>query len=276
MYYYLHDKKIKLYLMLTGAFLALCVSTNASAVKSINKGDSKTIMPVSKVAAKITGTVTDDAGLPLVGVTVKVKGVSTATSTDANGKFTLTVSDENVTLIFSYISYVTQEVQLNGSTTLNVKLKQSNKDLSEVVVVGYGSQRRAEVTGAIASVSGTTLTALPTASIDEALQGRVAGLSVVNNGSPGTAPLVVIRGNSSITFGSDPLYVVDGFPISGSLTSYDARDVENVQPRWMVQTLFRRAYSLIILISLFTQVLLKPIRKPTPIGKRLILKAMLC
>lgn len=230
MYCYLHDKKIKLYLVLSGAFLALTVTANASGMKSTHQGSlSKAANAADAPVSKVTGTVTDEAGIPLVGVTVRLKGTSNATSTDANGHFTITANSAVDVLVFSYVSYLNQEVPLNGRTEFSIKLRQSSKDLSEVVVVGYGSQRRAEVTGAISSVSGATLTALPTASIDEALQGRVAGLSVTNNGSPGTAPLVVIRGNSSITFGSDPLYVVDGFPISGGLTSFDARDVENVQ-----------------------------------------------
>lgn len=229
MYYYLHDKKIKLYLILAGAFLALSVSANASTFKVLNKAAFKAEKLKANLAIKVTGLVTDEAGLPLAGVTVQVRGSQIAVSSDANGKFTISTNSANDILVLSYVGFVTQEVPVNGQSSVTVALKASSQALNEVVVVGYGSQRRAEITGAIASVSGPTLTALPTAGIDEALQGRVAGLSVTNNGSPGTAPLVVIRGTSSITFSSDPLYVIDGFPISGGLTSFDSRDVESVQ-----------------------------------------------
>jgi TonB-linked SusC/RagA family outer membrane protein len=183
----------------------------------------------SNQANLITGNVTNDTGMPLLGVSVTIKGSTTAAVTDINGNYKINVPDENATLVFKYVGFVAQEVSVSGHSIINISLKQDSRGLNEVVVVGYGSQRRAEVTGAISSVSGTTLTSLPTAGIDEALQGRVAGLSVTNNGSPGTSPLVVIRGTSSIAFSSDPLYVVDGFPLSGGLTSFDARDVDNVQ-----------------------------------------------
>jgi TonB-linked SusC/RagA family outer membrane protein len=177
----------------------------------------------------IIGNVSSDAGVSLLGVSVAVKGSTAAVATDNKGNYKISVPDDNAVLIFRYVGFITQEIPVKGLTTLDVRLKEDMRGLNEVVVVGYGSQRRADVTGAISSVSGSTLTSLPTAGIDEALQGRVAGLSVINNGSPGSSPLVVIRGVSSITFGSDPLYVVDGFPLNGGLTSFDARDVENVQ-----------------------------------------------
>ncbi|MCR8560034.1 TonB-dependent receptor [Mucilaginibacter sp. BJC16-A38] len=225
---YLQNKKIKLYLMLTGAFLAIALFAN-TAIANTHLNASLTSSRAEKPPVKITGTVTDEAGLPLPGVTVRIKGSTNAVATTSDGKFTISSENPNDILVFTYVSFVTQEVPINGRTEISVKLKSSNQALNEVVVVGYGSQRRAEVTGAISSVSGPTLTSLPTAGIDEALQGRVSGLSVTNNGSPGTSPLVVIRGISSISFASDPLYVVDGFPIKGGLTSFDARDVESVQ-----------------------------------------------
>lgn len=226
---YLQHKTFKLYLMLTAAFLAMAVSGNTAFAGVHHLETPGSYYMGAKTFTKITGTVIDEAGLPLPGVTVKIKGTSNAVSTGPDGKFTITSNNPNDILVFSYVSYITQEVPLNGGTEISVKLKPASTSLNEVVVVGYGSQRRREVTGAISTVSGPTLTSLPTAGIDEALQGRVAGLSVTNNGSPGTAPLVVIRGISSISFSSDPLYVVDGFPIKGGLNGFDARDVENVQ-----------------------------------------------
>ncbi|RYD85384.1 MAG: SusC/RagA family TonB-linked outer membrane protein, partial [Sphingobacteriales bacterium] len=202
------------------------------AIPNYNDGknlSSKSISITSKKDVAITGIVKDETGQGLVGVTVAVKGSTIATTTDVNGSFKLNVPDGNSILVFSYIGYDNQEIPLNGQTEVSVQLKSGSKTLSDVVVVGYGTQRRATITGAISTVNSRTLTSLPVAGIDQALQGRVAGLSVTNNGSPGTAPLVTIRGISSISFASDPLYVVDGFPLNTNLTNYDAKDVESVQ-----------------------------------------------
>ncbi|RYY22971.1 MAG: SusC/RagA family TonB-linked outer membrane protein, partial [Sphingobacteriaceae bacterium] len=183
------------------------------------------------IAVPVSGTVTDENGASLIGVTVKVKGSGNGITTDVNGKFRITVPDANSTLTFSYVGYTTQDVQLNGRSTLLVQLaKAATSNLNEVLVVGYGTQRRATVTGAISSVSAKTISSLPVAGVDQALQGRVAGLTVVNNGPPGTAAIVTIRGISSISFSSNPLYVVDGFILNGgSLNDYDPKDIENVQ-----------------------------------------------
>ncbi|HET7898846.1 MAG TPA: TonB-dependent receptor plug domain-containing protein, partial [Flavisolibacter sp.] len=120
-----------------------------------------------------------------------------------------------------------QEVDVAGRSTLPVTMQLATGGLDEVVVVGYGTQRRTRVTGAISNVSGKTLNELPVPSVSQALQGRVAGVQVTNNGSPGTNPIVRIRGISSISFASDPLYVVDGFP-TGNLAAIDTRDIESV------------------------------------------------
>jgi TonB-linked SusC/RagA family outer membrane protein len=236
MHYYLLEKKVKLYLLLTGTLLAFVVPVRASGVKSAGNVSGKTnrLLPASQIASdkadtKITGIVTDEANKPLSDVSVSFKGTSIGQKTDAAGRFTISVPNVNGTLVFTDIGFVSQEVAIDGRTELSVKLAASTKALNEVIVVGYGSQRRATVTGAITSLSASTITALPVASVDQALQGRVAGLNVTNNGSPGTAPIVTIRGISSISFASDPLYVVDGFPLNGSLTSYDPHDIENVQ-----------------------------------------------
>ncbi|MEO6721850.1 MAG: TonB-dependent receptor [Ferruginibacter sp.] len=176
----------------------------------------------------ITGNVTSERGEPLSGVSVQVKGGGKATTTSSNGTFALDVEDNAKTLVFSFVGMVTREVSIEGKNSLQVVLQLSNKALDEVVVVGYGTQKRSTLTGAVSSVSSKTLNELPVAGIDQALQGRVAGLTVTNNGSPGTAPIVRIRGISSINFGADPLFVVDGFP-TGNLASFDAKDVESVE-----------------------------------------------
>jgi TonB-linked SusC/RagA family outer membrane protein len=178
-------------------------------------------------AAKvITGKVTDESGAALPGVTVTIKGTTTAVGTDINGAFRIVVPDEQAVLVFSSVGYASKEVAVSGKSVINVALTGDAKALNEIVVVGYGTQKRANVTGAVSSVNSKTISALPVGGIDQALQGRVAGLTVTNNGSPGSAPIVQIRGVSSIGYGADPLYIIDGFP--GSIGALDPRDIQSV------------------------------------------------
>jgi len=176
----------------------------------------------------VTGKVTGENDQPLGNVTVSVQGTSSATRTNEDGTFRIGVPNNNAVLIFRSVGFLAKEVPLAGQTTIQVKLAIDSKGLNEVVVVGYGTQRRGTVTGAITSVNAATINALPVASVEQALQGRVAGLNVTNNGSPGNAPIVTIRGISSINFASDPLYVIDGFP-TGNLNSFDSKDIESVE-----------------------------------------------
>ena len=177
---------------------------------------------------KITGTVTDEKGNPLPGVTVIVKGTTIGIFTDASGKYTIDNAPQNATLIFSFVGMITQEIASEGRTLIDVVLKEEVVGLEEVVVVGYGTQRRTSVTGAIASIAGKTVAELPVASVEQSLQGRIAGVNTVNNGAPGNSPIVRIRGISSISFASDPLYVIDGFP-TGNMSNFDSRDVESIE-----------------------------------------------
>jgi TonB-linked SusC/RagA family outer membrane protein len=175
---------------------------------------------------KISGTVTDADGKPLKGASVLVKGAKVGTTTDDNGNFSIAAS-KGATLNISMVGYETSTVSVGDHTSIPVMLKTDVSHLSEIVVTGYGTQKRTLVTSAISSVNNKTLNAEPVALVSEALQGRVAGVSVINNGSPGTAPIVSIRGISSISFSSDPLYVVDGFPGVG-INTIDVRDIETV------------------------------------------------
>lgn len=175
----------------------------------------------------ITGKVTNERGEPLAGVSVQIKGTATATTTNNQGAFTLEVEDNAKALVFSFVGMETKEVAINDKAPMQVVLSQTSRALDEVVVVGYGTQKRTMVTGAVASVSGKVLNELPSVSISQALQGRVSGVTVTNNGSPGASPIVRIRGISSISFASDPLYVVDGFP-TGNLEALDTKDIETV------------------------------------------------
>lgn len=176
----------------------------------------------------VSGMVSDDTGQPVAGASVILKGTTVAVSTDKSGKFKINVPDHNAVLVIRYVGFISQEIAVGASKVFNIELKTDAKALTEVVVVGYGSQKKSTLTGAITSVNAKTINALPVASVEQALQGRVAGLSVTNNGAPGTQPIVTIRGISSINFASDPLYVIDGFP-TGNLSSFDSKDIESVE-----------------------------------------------
>ncbi|MBK5271789.1 MAG: TonB-dependent receptor [Bacteroidia bacterium] len=175
---------------------------------------------------RVNGKVTGPDSKPVSDATVTVKGTNVATSTTADGAFSLTVPPNHQTLVISHVSFEEMEVRISGSN-IEVAMKELNSTLNEVVVTGYGTQRRRSVTGAVGTVSGKTLDELPVPNFTQALQGRIAGVSVVNNGSPGSNPIVTIRGISSISFSSSPLYVIDGFP-TGNLSNIDVRDIESV------------------------------------------------
>lgn len=174
----------------------------------------------------ISGVVSDEGGVPLPGASIVVNGTSNGTQTDFDGNFTLTNVPSDATLNFSYIGYVAQQVAVNGRNTVNVTLQEDLQALDEVVVVGYGAQSRASVTGAISSVDADEINALPVSNATEALQGRAAGVTVVNTGAPGTEPSITIRGLG--TFGNNsPLFVVDGV-IVGNLSGINQNDIESI------------------------------------------------
>ena len=175
----------------------------------------------------VRGRVTNETGDPLSRSSVTIKGTTTGVTTADNGTFEIN-APANGTLVITSVGYGQREVRINNQSSLNVSLTATNTDLEQVIVVGYGTQRRSSLTGAVASVSSKTLNELPVPGIDQALQGRVSGLTVTNNGSPGMAPIIAIRGISSVTNVSDPLFVIDGFP-TGNLNSFDAKDVESVE-----------------------------------------------
>jgi len=185
------------------------------------------ITNANQVQKTISGKVTNEKGEPLPGVTVVLKGTTNGTNTDANGNYSISVPNEATILVFSYIGMISQEITVGTTAVVNVVLKEAAVGLSEVVVIGYGSQRMAAVTGSISKVSGKDIASMPVVSVDQALQGKVAGVSVTNNGSPGSSPIIQIRGIGSINFGSDPLYVVDGVP-TGSINNVSSSDIESM------------------------------------------------
>jgi TonB-linked SusC/RagA family outer membrane protein len=175
----------------------------------------------------ITGVVKDTGGQPMSGVTVVVKGTSAGTLTGTDGKYSLPVPAGATTLQFSFIGFTNLEVPISGKSVIDATLQQAITEMSEVVVVGYGTQRRSTVTGAITSVSSKELTSVPVATADQALQGRASGVTIVNNGSPGTAPTIRIRGLSTMN-SNDPLIVIDGV-VSNSMVNLNPNDIESVE-----------------------------------------------
>lgn len=158
----------------------------------------------------VKGVVTDGQDKSTIpSVSVVVKGTSTGTQTDANGKYTISVP-ANGTLVFTYIGYTTQELPVNNQTTLNATLASSSQQLEQVVVVGYGTQRKIDVTGSVASVKGDDITKQASQNPVSSLQGKVAGVSITNNGTPGASPQITIRGTGTIYGNTNVLYVVDG------------------------------------------------------------------
>ncbi len=166
----------------------------------------------SYFAVEVSGQVTDEDGSPLPGANVLEKGTTNGTTTDVNGNFNLSVMGSSSVLVFSFIGYTTQEVSVGTRTSFTVQLQPDMRTLSEVVVVGYGTVKRSDLTGAVSSVKAADLTAYPAIDAIQALQGRAAGVSIsATNGAPGAEMKVRIRGGTSINASSDPIFVVDGF-----------------------------------------------------------------
>ncbi|MDB5087277.1 MAG: TonB-dependent receptor [Mucilaginibacter sp.] len=167
------------------------------------------IRPVAPI--KITGVITDEKNLPVPGASVRLKGTNTGATTDQNGRYTIT-ADENGTLIISSIGYDTKEIAIAGQTTINVQLTVASKSLNEVIVVGYGSQKKRDVTGSVGSVSLGNVDKTPVFGTAQLLEGQVSGVQVTQtNSQPGASFSVRIRGTNSVNYSSEPLYVVDGF-----------------------------------------------------------------
>lgn len=210
--------------------LVYTVSKKTIVLKSVDKPNlrARNDVPQEALQQQVLGSVTDSIG-PVPGVSVVVKGDrANGTMTDEQGRFQLSVLDAQATLVFSNIGYETQEVALNGRSALNVKLKGVKADLDEVVVVGYGTQRKQDITGSVAVVEMDEAKKLSTNDVGNMLQGRVAGVSVTSDGQPGAFPQVKLRGISTFN-NSDPLYVVDGIPLGGVPRELNPNDIESMQ-----------------------------------------------
>jgi TonB-linked SusC/RagA family outer membrane protein len=173
----------------------------------------------------VTGTVLDEFGVGLPGVSVLVKGTTTGTATDIDGKFSLSVPNDQATLVFSFIGYSSLEQVVGSRSVIDVSLAPDERTLTELVVTGYSIDSRRETTGAIATVDARDLAVIPTGNVEQALQGRVSGVTVITNGQPGTTSIIRVRGFGAFG-GNAPLYVVDGVPV-GTTDFLNPDDIES-------------------------------------------------
>ena len=192
---------------------------------------SRPVAPVpARIAITVRGVVTDTKGTPIPGVSVKLKGTTTGTLTDTGGRYSLQIPDGEAILVFSSIGFEPQEIQVNRREQINITLHDQNMQMNEVVVIGYGTQKKSDVTGAITSISGKSITDIPVTSVTQALQGKVAGMDIqMAGGTPGEGSTIRIRGNRSITASNDPLVVLDGIPTATSLTDINFEDIESIE-----------------------------------------------
>ncbi|HYG03565.1 MAG TPA: TonB-dependent receptor [Chryseosolibacter sp.] len=187
-------------------------------------------VPAMAQQVTVTGIVKADDGTPLPGVSVVEKGTTNGTVTDADGNYSINVGDGAV-IVYSFVGFTSQEQQPQGRASINVELQPDIQTLQEIVVVGYGVQTKREVTGSISKVSGTELAEIPVPSFEAALQGRAAGVQVIQgSGMAGSGSMIRIRGIASLSAGGDPLYVVDGIPISQDYFMNGDRNAFNNNP----------------------------------------------
>ncbi|WP_194777043.1 SusC/RagA family TonB-linked outer membrane protein [Pararhodonellum marinum] len=193
------------------------------------------MMPMQQVFAQagtqpfvVRGTVSSsEGGETLPGVNILIKGTGTGTATDIDGNYSIEVPSGDAVLVFTSIGFTMQEVRVGNNTTLNITMAPDMAALSEVLVVGYGTQERAKITSAISSVSSEDIRAMPVPNLASAIQGRAAGVQVTNAGAPGTNPIVRIRGVGTVG-NNDPLYVIDGVP-AGGLNQINPADIESIE-----------------------------------------------
>lgn len=199
-----------------------------SAQRNSTRDDAResSLLPVEN---RVYGKVTDEKGEPLPGVNVLIKGTQRGVTTNIAGEFEVVVPSEESVLIFSFVGYVSQEMTVGNRTTLSVSLEPDQKTLEELVVVGYGTQRKTSLTSAISKVENRKLDQMPAGRAESALVGRLAGVNIAQTRNvPGAAPTITVRGPGSISASNDPLIVIDGFP-GGSFNNINMNDVESIE-----------------------------------------------
>lgn len=203
-------------------FILTCLVFESRAGNNDHPGTASVIIDQQN-EIKVTGRVLSGTGDPLAGVSILVKGSTIGTTTDNNGNFSITVQ-QNAILVFSAVGYDPVEVGVAGKTTLTISLNQATKLMDQVIVVGYGSTRKKDLTGSSASIKGADILNIPVLTATQAIQGKVAGVQIVNSGAPGSTPNIRIRGVGSVLGGADPLYVVDGI-ITTDIRNINAADI---------------------------------------------------
>lgn len=185
------------------------------------------LLSVAQVA--VTGKVVDETGSEMPGVNVILKGTTIGTTTDSQGTYKLEVSDNNAVLVFSFVGYESQELEVGGRTKIDVSLAPSIESLSEVVVIGYGVQRQEAITGSVASINSASIREVPATNFTQSLQGRLAGVDMQQtNTKPGAALQIRIRGTRSLTATNDPLIVLDGIPFTGTINDIDPASIKSI------------------------------------------------
>lgn len=203
--------------LLTNTFVALAAELGSESIASIQQ---QTIT--------VSGVVMGSDGEPLMGVNVVEKGTTNGTITDLDGKYTLNVGP-NAVLQFSYIGYVSSDIAVNGQRTVNVTMKEDSQNLDEVVVVGYGTVRKADLAGSVSVLDNKAFKDQPIKQVSDALQGRVSGVQVQSSGVPGGTVKIRVRGSGSINRSNDPLYVIDGIVRESGLTGLNPDDIQSMQ-----------------------------------------------
>ena len=214
-------------LLCTVPLMAGALLTNTFVAQAAELG-SESIASIQQQTITVSGVVMGSDGEPLMGVNVVEKGTTNGTITDLDGKYTLNVGP-NAVLQFSYIGYVSSDIAVNGQRTVNVTMKEDSQNLDEVVVVGYGSVRKADLAGSVSVLDNKAFKDQPIKQVSDALQGRVSGVQVQSSGVPGGTVKIRVRGSGSINRSNDPLYVIDGIVRESGLTGLNPDDIQSMQ-----------------------------------------------
>ncbi len=226
---YLCKSRMKHILLIgTAMFLISPITLYAGVTVDLNTNTETGIMNVAQQQQTVKGIVKGPDGLPVIAANISQKGTNNATITDLYGNFTLNITGQHPVLVISYIGYVTTEVNVSGRAFIEVVLQEDVEALDEVVVVGYGTMRKKDVTGAVSSVRTEDITKNATSNVMQAIAGKMSGVQVVqNSGTPGGDVSILIRGVGTINDAS-PLYVIDGVPVSGGMWYLNPNDVESI------------------------------------------------
>ncbi|NMC37973.1 MAG: TonB-dependent receptor [Bacteroidales bacterium] len=221
-------KPVMRFIFVIGLILAMPLLTAAGPGDNSGGNGSDPVAAVQQ--QRVTGTITDaSSGEPLVGVNIVVEGTTTGTMTDVNGKYTIEVPNRNSVLAISYIGYVAQKINVGGRAVVDVTMESDLKALEEVVVTGYGTVRKSDLTGSVSSIKTEQILQLPTQRVDQAIQGRATGVFILNtDGSPGGNTMIRIRGSNSINGGNDPLIIVDGLQ-GANINQLNPNDISSME-----------------------------------------------